>query len=202
MRFKNVFFSLTAVVVLCNSCGSTDIAKYYPENSIITGMDMHQGTWLLYYVDAPYKYHDALYTQASTDFKGLGGHRVIDATATQGILLPIAIPLNPTAAQIKDYHKMCNFDYLINLKAFEVSEDLGVIDLNNHLARSGGSNTGRVTLEIYDLKNGAIVYSQTVTGIDQVEEDDNSDFHTHEKVGEIITGCYSRVMKELIKNLK
>lgn len=201
MRFKITIISL-AMAMLFAACKSTGTAQYYPENKMITTMDMHQGTWLLYNIDAPYKYHDALYNEASTDFKGLGGHHVTDATTATGVLLPEGIPLNPTTAQLKEYYKMCGFDYLINLKAFEVSEDLSTIDLNNHLAKSGGSNTGRVALEIYDLKNGTILYSQTVTGIDYVAEDDTSDFHTHEKVGEIIDGCYNLVMKEFIKNLK
>jgi hypothetical protein len=200
MKLKNLFFSATALLVF-SSCTVTDIAKYYPDNTLITDLNTKEGKWLLGNITISYKYHDELYGKIQSDFKSLLGNRLTEAAFSHGILVPANFPLNPSNQEMKDLYTGTGYDYFINIKALQISQDFGQIDLTNHHNKDDRKNMSRVTLEIYDLKNNTIIYSQNVTGIDQVAADDNSDFHTHQDSGSIMIGCYKEAFKELKKNV-
>lgn len=197
---------LITSVLLCPCCvthngADAGNAQYYRDNVIITDMAAHSGKWLLAIGDTPYKYANEVYGKIRADFKALLGVRLTELSQANGLLLPTNPPLNPSVREMRDMYIGSGYDYFINIKALEVSNGLSAIDLSNHHAKSTGSNSCRVTIEIYDLKNTKVIYSQNVTGIDQVAADDNRDFHFHDNVRVIMMECYMQAMDELKKNL-
>ena len=83
MNTKKLLLSAT-VMLLFSSCTVTDIAKYYPDNVLITDLNMKEGKWLLGNITISYKYYDELYGKIQSDFKSLLGNRLTEATFSHG----------------------------------------------------------------------------------------------------------------------
>ena len=125
------------------------------------------------------------------DFKNLLGERLSYVTEVFGLLLTQKKnPLNPSKQISADIKKGTNYDFFINIKAIETRNDFGSIDLTPHKMSKEGINSNEVTIEIYDLKNLQIIYSQKVIA-SVGKQRDNSDFHMSKPSRSLIIGAYN-----------
>jgi len=185
-------------VFLCFSCTS---ATYIFDNpGQTTGVDFSQGKWLLNEVNVPHYLTQRITALATKDFSENLGERLRYIPDTKGLLLPQKeIQLNPEKSVLNNLHKGTNSDYLINIKARENRNDFGPIDLTNHNAKTGNaSNESEVTIEIYDLKNATIIYSQKViASVAQVKN--SSDVSISKNQYQLILSSYKKLTNDINK---
>lgn len=169
------------------------------DKRIQTGLDFHNGKWLLNTIEAPYFSDDKLTKTVIKDFTKHAKTNLYYAPKTKGLLLPPNIAFNPTKKEITDLKAGSNFDYFINIKAKVVKEQIGVIDFSTHnYPNKEFRNEVLVVVEIYDLNNLEIIYSNTMNGSVQIVENSN-DFYMAKTTNGLILGAYKKIMKDINK---
>lgn len=164
-----------------------------------TGVDFTNEKWLLNEIDAPANCTKYLKETSIRDFKMLLGERLKYVSDVSGLLLTQQkIPLHPSKQIIADIRKGTNYDFFINIKAIETRNDFGSIDLTPHKMSKEGTNSNEVTIEIYDLKNSQIIYTQKVIA-SVGRQNDNNDVHISKTSRSLIIGAYNKLIKD-IKN--
>jgi len=130
---------------------------------------------------------------------------------TNGLMLPPKIPLNPSKQILKEIKAGTQFDYFINIKAKIIKNNVGSITLgtsddNNQVFNddsddysNGDESKVRVTLEVYDLNNFNVIYSQTVIGITQLDYDSKETTFAKDSYSLIITALH-KIIKKIEKN--
>lgn len=161
-----------------------------------TGVDFSNGRWLLNQIDAPAYVQDKLTKLALDDFSKRLKERVSYIPDTRGLLMPQKIAFKPNKSVLINLKKGTNYDYFINIKAAQTSNDFGALDITPHRFNNGGENTNEVTIEIYDLNNLQIIYSQKVTGIVGMTKD-NQDVHLSKTSYGLIVGAYKKLIKDI-----
>jgi hypothetical protein len=166
---------------------------------IQTGLDFHNGKWLLNTIDSPYFLDDKLTKTVIKDFTKHLKSNLYYAPKTKGLLLPQNIAFNPTKKELTDLKAGSNFDYFINIKAKVVKEQIGAIDFSTHnYPNKEYRNEVLVVTEIYDLNNLEIIYSNTINGSVQIVENSN-DFYMAKTTNGLILGAYKKIMKDINK---
>lgn len=179
---------------------SCSLPSYYFENKTQkTGLDFTKGKWLLNEIEAPYEVKQNLTKLALNDFSSYLSNRLVYIHNAKGILLPRKIELNPNKNQIKDLKTGTQFDYFINIKGYNSKSELANMDLTNHKFNKNSKNTGELIIEVYDLNNLEIVFSQKVVGSTSAAEGSNNDVNFYRSTNELIIGGYKKVMKEIDK---
>ncbi|WP_124019303.1 hypothetical protein [Flavobacterium sp. A45] len=193
---KKILF-LSFCMVILSSCNLPSYVFYNPGQT--TGVDFTNGKWLLNEIDAPADCTKYLKETSIRDFKILLGERLNYVTDVSGLLLTQKkIPLNPSKQIIADIKKGTNYDFFINIKATQTRNDFGSIDLTPHRMSREGMNSNEVTIEIYDLKNSQIIYTQKVIA-SVGKPKDNSDVHFSKPSRSLIIGAYNKLIRD-IKN--
>ena len=193
---KKILF-LALCLVIFTSCNLPSYVFYNPRQT--TGVDFTGGKWLLNEIDAPANSTKYLKEASIHDFKILLGERLSYVTDVSGLLLTQKkIPLNPSKRIIVDIKKGTNYDFFINIKAVETRSDVGSIDFTPHKMSQEGVNSNEVTIEIYDLKNSQIIYSQKVIA-SVGKQKDNSDFHVSKSSRSLIIGAYNKLIRDIEK---
>ncbi|OXG00143.1 hypothetical protein BC749_102289 [Flavobacterium araucananum] len=191
---------IALILLFCLQLMSCAFPSYVSQDrKIQTGLDFHSGKWLLNTIDAPYPSDEKLTKIALKDFTKHLKNNLSYVPKTKGILLPRNITFDPTKKQLTDLKAGTNFDYFINVKAKVVKEEIGAVDFSTHNHR-GKSYRNEVTVivEIYDLNNLEIIYSQTVNGSVQIVENSN-DFYMAKTTDGLIVGAYKKIMKDINK---
>lgn len=174
-----------------------------------TGLDFTQGKWLLHNIDNKY-----INEQAVKDFTAFTGNRLSETASTSGLLLTNTVPLQPDRQMLTDLYNGTGYDYYINIKDVIYQDDIAAVeigrnplrtassggvtssvDIRNNLLRSQGS--GGVTLEVYDLKNKSIIYSQTVVGNSQKNPNATGDVNFYKPAANLVIGSYNRIIKDI-----
>ncbi|AWH84360.1 hypothetical protein HYN59_04175 [Flavobacterium album] len=190
MKFRIVLIGM--VLLSLSSCA----LKFYNKEKFVqpAGLDFSQGKWLLGPVKADPDVKDEIAAKIVSDFsKHLKGNLKYSVNE-RSIILPKEIPLNPDRAIILDLKTGTGSDYFINVKCestrknqvnFEAIYQTYYIELIRY---------AKVTLEVYDLNRGEMVYSQSVYG------------KLHEATGlsvkpkrNLIMSCYKEIAKEIRK---
>lgn len=193
MKKHSILFVITILFFSCT------YPKYIFDNKgQSTGVDFTRGKWLLNEVDAPSNVEDKLSALALKDFKLLLSDRVTLVNEAKGLLLPRKINMNPDKSALEDIKQGTNFDYFINIKASKLKDDFGSIDLTPSRFNTGGTNQSEVFLEIYDLNNLQIIYSQRVIGSVDLPQD-NQDIHFSKSSQSLMIGAYKKLMKDVQK---
>ena len=193
---KKILFLVLCFATL-NSCNLPSYVFYNPGQTI--GVDFTNGKWLLNEIDAPANCTIYLKETSIRDFKIFLGERLNYVTDVSGLLLTQKkIPLNPSKQIIAEIRKGTNYDFFINIKAIEKRNDFGSIDLTPHKMSKEGINSNEVTIEIYDLKNSQIIYTQKVIASVR-KQNDNYDVHISKPSRSLIIGAYNKLIKD-IKN--
>ncbi|MFZ0595589.1 MAG: hypothetical protein WAM46_01290 [Flavobacterium sp.] len=189
---------ITIILLLALQLMSCAFPTYVSiDRKIKTGLDFHNGKWLLNTIDAPYFTDDKLTKTVIKDFTKHLKSNLNYLPKTRGVLLPGNIPLNPNRKEITDLKTGSNFDYFINIKATVVKEQIGIIDFNTHNSQNSEyRNEVKVIVEIYDLNNLEIIYSNTINGSVQIVQNSN-DFYIAKTTNGLILGAYKKIMKDI-----
>ncbi|MDX6181757.1 hypothetical protein SGQ44_05545 [Flavobacterium sp. Fl-77] len=109
------------------------------------------------------------------------------------------MPFNPTKKEIKNLKIGTNFDYFINVKALKSKQNVGAIDITPHRFRNESETSVLVQIEIYDLNNEEIIYSETVEGSVAISNNNNNDIIFSKSADGLIFGAYKRIKKDINK---
>ena len=198
MSFKMKKFAILFFIATFFSC-SNRINFISEKHSYNIGLDFTKGTWLLNKIDCP---NDVLNDLTGAVNSGFGAYlkdRMYSTSSLNNNLISKKIELNPSKKELQELKKVTVFDFLINIKAENIKENLPKIDVTNHKYKNKSSNRGSVVVEIYDLNSLEISYSKKITGIGSISESNNSDFNINKSTNEIIIACYKKIMTDLEK---
>lgn len=193
---KKIFFILfTSVLFSCSS------ANYLFENKINnSGFDFTKSKWLLNKIDIQNDLKDEITENIIIDFTKLTDSRFSYILNEKNILVYNKVDMNPNKSILKDLKKGTDFDYFINIRAKTIQNDFkNKLDLTHHNHNKTMKNSVTFQMEIYDLNLFEIVYSQTITGISSISEENNSDVNLIKPNGKLILGCYKKMIKSIIK---
>lgn len=193
MRITRLLLLLPFLFLSCS------VPSYVFTNPAQAGLSFKEGKWLLNSIDGNNDVNNMIYKKAVEDFSGFVGTRLSETGNTNGLLLGAKIPLNPSQKQITDLYKGTKFDYFINIKTNMVKDNLAAVSLNVSHMSDNRQNMSTVTLEVYDLKNGMVIYSQTAQGSAHKPTDSTSDVHLVKSSQGLVLGCYNRLIKDIKK---
>jgi len=154
------------------------------------GLDFTQGKWLLHNVDNKY-----INQQAVKDFTAFTGNMLGETSTAKGLLVTNNVPLQPDKQLLTDLYNGTGYDYYINIKDEITRDDIAAVEIGSNNIRSEGS--AGVTLEIYDLKNKSIIYSQTVVGSTQKNPNAKGDVNFYKPAASLVMGSYNRIIKDI-----
>jgi hypothetical protein len=183
---------LIGTLLFLSSCALT----FYNKQKFVqpAGLDLSQGKWLLGPVKVDNDVKDELVTMVLHDFsKHLKGN-IKYSLNERSIIVPKEVPLDPVKATILDLKKGTGFDYYINIKCESTRKDQADFEAIYETQYIELIRYAKVTLEVYDLDRGEMVYSQSVFG------------KLHEATGlsvkpkrNLIISCYKAIAKEIRK---
>ena len=191
------YFSLL-IGIFFISCNSTSYIFDNPSQT--SGVDFSEGKWLLNEVNVPSYLTEKISRLALEDFSANLGNRLSYSPETQGLLLPQKeIQLNPSKSVLTNLYVGTKYDYFINIKARENKNDFTALDLTNHQQKTGNNfRESEVVIEIYDLKNFTIIYSQKVIAA-AMQSKNSSDVTISKSQYLMILGAYNRIIKDINK---
>ena len=106
------------------------------------------------------------------------------------------VPLNPDTLLLKRLKKQSQFDYLINIKADIIRDDLGVTSSKYDYLNK---NITKTTFEIYDLNTLEIIYSRMVRASVSINENESRDLIFTKEVNGMRVSSLRRILKKLNK---
>ena len=104
------------------------------------------------------------------------------------------IPLEPSKAEIEKLRIGTGYDFYVNIKCKNARNDISDFKLIEHDYYLKQMSFAQITLEVYDLKLGRIVYSQTARG----NIDENTSI-TSRPMYNVIMGCYKKIWEDIDK---
>lgn len=189
---KKVFFIL--IIIVFGSCHST---KYYHSGNVNSRLNFQKGKWLLKNIESPKNIQDVLTKIANEEFETLLGKRFSIATNVGGVFVPNTIPNDPSKSVLKDIKNGTGYDFLINIKAKKISDEVGFLETGNTV--SSVENSGKITLEIYDLNLLEKIYSQSAMGKMHIPKN-NENFGFSKSADNIIITGLTRMLRKIKKN--
>ncbi len=187
---KKIIFFLFLLIL--SSCNITHYFLYSKDQ--MNGLDFSKGKWLIGEIEVNPNVKDNLTNLILKDFSEYLRDRIKYSLNENSLLLPKQIPLNPSKSTILDLKKGANFDYYINIKCKNAKNDLSNFEFADHFYYKKQMSFAQVTLEVYDLNLGKIIYSQTAGG--SIEDDSSITFKPTTKV---ILGCYNKIITDIKK---
>jgi hypothetical protein len=163
------------------------------------GVDFRTGTWLLNHVDAPMGIEEKINKQAFEDFHSILKGRLSRIQDKKSLLIKQNIPFNPSKIELENLKKGTDFDYFINLKAANVKKDFELFSLGNRKNTPQEKNSNEIVLEIYDLNQLDIIYSQKVIASAELDENNQGDVHFAMPSNNMILKGYKKLFKKLKK---
>jgi len=204
---KTLFISILLGLILTSCVTSTYVFKF----STTPGIDFKKGKWLLNEIESPYIIKPQLTEIVKKEFSKYLKNNFYILNKTNGLMLPPRTPLNPSKQILKEIKAGTQFDYFINIKTKILNDDVGSItfgtsDDDNDIFNDDGDDYSngdeskvRVTLEVYDLNNFNIIYSQTVIGITKLDNDSKGMTFAKDSYSLIITSLH-KIIKKIKKN--
>ena len=191
---KKALFLLLSALVL-TSCSMTNFLK---ENSYTKGhLDLTSGKWLLYKIDASKEYHYDYELKALEDFTEIFGSRFtyFPRVSNMGFPMQLSLPVSKEILQL--LKTTTQQDYLILMRAKQVSNDLGSVGLSNSMRQFDMQETNEsyFGMVVYDLNTLEEVYNQKITGTAGRNIDNNKvNFSNSSKT--ILNKTYKRLIKD------
>lgn len=195
---KNHIVLLFFLGVLFIGCKS---AKYsIVNNSPFFSLDLKTGKWLLNDIESTNSVKFEISKIANDKFTQLLGSNFSSKANLKGVLLPNKISLKPNENLLKEIKKNSGFDYLINIKAELIRNDIdGVRVVTESKYNTPQKRIAEVTLEIYNLNNFEIIYSKKAIGIIEIPNNKN-DFYFVNSSNKLLIKCTERLLNNLEKN--
>jgi len=177
--------------LLC-SCNVTHYFLYSKDQ--MNGLDFSSGKWLIGEIEVNPYVKDKLTDAVLKDFSEYLGERTKYSLNEKSLLLPRQVSLNPGKSSILDLKKGTNFDYYVNIKCKNAKNDLSGFEFPDHFYYKKQMSFAEVTLEVYDLNLGEIIYSQTSGG--SIEDETSM---TNKPTSTVIMGCYNKIINDIKK---
>lgn len=191
-----MFPKKVVLLLLFFSVVSCSLPKYTLQNKFnATNLNYDSGTWLLNTLDVPYNIINKVETDLINEFKNNANERFTYYPNSSGIMISKDVPLNPSKTKLKELKLLSGFDYFINVKGDILKDDLGSINTTK-IGSYRESNLTFVALEIYDLNEETIIYSQKVTGY-VTRTEDNDDIHFTKTSKELLLKSFSKLLDDL-----
>ncbi|MNX86019.1 hypothetical protein D3C86_1178780 [compost metagenome] len=181
------YFLFLLLLTSCNTTHYFVISKSHTQ-----GIDFSNGKWLIGEIAVNPYAKDKITNLVLKDFSEYLGERVKYSLNEKSLLLPQQVRLNPSKSTILDLKKGADFDYYVNIKCKNAKNDLSDFDFADHFYYKKQMSFAEVTLEVYDLNLGEIIYSQTSGGS---IEDENS--FTNKPTTAIIIGTYNKIINDI-----
>jgi hypothetical protein len=180
------FYLFCLSILLLQSCTTPSYVFKGPNQ---VGLDFTQGKWLLHNVGNKY-----INEQAVKDFTAFTDGRLGETSTAKGLLI-VTVPLQPDKQLLTDLYNGTGYDYYINIKDEITRDDIAAVEIGNNNIQSEGS--AGVTLEVYDLKNKSIIYSQTVVGSTHKNPNAKGDVNFYKPAASLVMGSYNRIIKDI-----
>lgn len=177
-----------------SSCASRQYFLRFPDD--LPGIDFKNGKCLIGEIDVNKNVKNVLTEKIKESFLPFFKDRLYFATDSQSLLLAKNTPFNPTKSQILDIKGGTGYDFFVNIKCKNSRNDLSKFELIEHSYYIKQMSFAVVTVQIYDLNAGKIIYTQETQG--SIMEDDDL---TSKPTTVIILGCYDKILENLKKKI-
>lgn len=189
MKKKLTFVILFGMLLSCRT------HPYYEENFTQNmGIDFSKGKWILGNIDIDSDFRDELTKLAFDDFAKHLNDRLINSVNDRTLLIAQVVPLNPMKGKIQDLKKGTNCDFYINIKCKNERNNGNQFDVSEKTYYKEQLTFAKVNIEIYDLNNGIIVYSQGISSA--FNENASLSINPARK---LIFGCYAKIIDDINK---
>lgn len=182
-------FLLIFAALLVLGCNSEIYHLYSPVKS--DGVDFTKGRWLIGDINTNAGIKEALSDMAFQDFSIHLKNR-LGEVRSERLLIAASVPLNPSKKELETLKKGTNYDYYINIKSKNQDSDLDNFEWTEHGYYRQDKAFAALAIQIYDLNQGKIIYSQTANG-----SIDKSLSITSKPTQKVILGCYKKVRDDL-----
>lgn len=129
------------------------------------GLDFREGKWLIGDININAHFKDELTAFVFKDFNAILGERVKQAYNERSLLIGNKVPTQPSKEEIEKLRIGSGYDFYINIKCQNSRNDISDFKLIDHDYYLKQMSFAQIILEVYDLKLGKIVYSQTARGL-------------------------------------
>ena len=185
---------LFTIAFIFSSCSFTSYR--FDDQKPRTGVNFTIGKWLLNTIESPSGVQEKLVEKSTKDFETILGNRFSFRPLSSGLILPpkMDFPLDKT--MLKNIKLGSGCDYFINIKAQEIRNDFGSIDLTPGRFNNGGQKSNQISIEIYDLNTETVIYSQRVIA-SVGKPTDNRDVNFSKTSNSMLIRAYEKLVKDL-----
>ena len=180
------------IVITLYSCNVNNFVLLNSDRT--NGLDFQSGKWLIGNVEVNPYYKDKITELAYADFKSRLGERLNSVSEQKSLLIPVKVDLNPKKEEIEKLRIGTKHDYFINIKVRSNRNDINDFKIIEHDYYLKQMSFAEITLEVYNLEQGKIVYSQTARG--KIDEHQSI---TSRPIYNVIMGCYKKIWKDIEK---
>lgn len=196
MKPINFFLSLSLITL--TSCGG---AEYFYNFEQGRSLEFTNGKWIL---NKPYTNYDdeKIYRVVKREFEEILGDSLYEISELRqnNRLVELQIPLSPTPKDLKDLRINSTCDYLINIHAQIVKDEMDFIVSSRNSGTTKRTNEARSVIIIYDLKKLKIISKSSVTGtveVTKTKDDGSLDFASSS--GTIILNGLAKLVRKYKK---
>lgn len=171
---------------------------HYINNNINTGVDLKNGKWLLNNIEASYPLNKELHKIINGYFVSKLGKRLFCINNVKSLYLNDK-DLTSSKSKMIALYKETNIHFFICASAKVLKKEFDAIDTTNHrFKNSEKENKVQVEINIYDLKNGEVLFKKTLVGTTVLQQN-NSDINLTTSNDFMIKKGIKKIIKELDK---
>ncbi|MGI9527568.1 MAG: hypothetical protein ACR2MS_10715 [Weeksellaceae bacterium] len=202
-------FTLLALSILVNSCSvlmpswtTADYTLYQPYPH--PWVDMSQGTWAVYEVEAPFEVAAKIDEEVHEGFGNLLGGRLIDAQLDDLLLIDKSLDSNDFDKEtLEQLAEASEVDYIILVKVrrgveVRYNEQLAPFERTNEdddYIRSVHKKVHYANIKIYDLNQAKIIFDRSCKAVLKMEDRELIDFSPSDK--KMMIKAYKRLFDSL-----
>ena len=170
----------------------------FQNNNQTIGLNFTEGKWLLNEINAPIGIEDKLTKLAIKDFSKFTNGNLDYSVTTKKLLMQKINKSNLNTAELKKIKIGTNYDYFININAQTLKNEINNINIRNHKYQTEGSKEISIVLEVYDLNNLVVLYSQEVKGFVKLPQNSN-DVTLSYSINNLVLGGYKKIIRDITK---
>ncbi|MDI1316459.1 hypothetical protein [Flavobacterium sp.] len=180
------------ILISFSSCNTNHFVLYNSDKT--NGLDFSNGKWLMGNIDVNSHFKEELTELAIKNFESHLGERVKYALNEKSLLIANKVPTEPSKAEIEKLRIGTGYDYYINIKCQNSRNDISDFKLIEHNYYLKQMSFAQIIVEVYDLKAGKTIYTQTARG----NIDENASI-TSRPMYNVIMGCYKKIWDDIEK---
>jgi len=190
-KLISIFISIL-FILMTQSCRTYSFYRDIPPQ--MSAVDFSKGKWILGNISVELDYRDEITKLAFEDFSKHLQNRLINVNNDRTLLLPTVVPFNLDKSKILDLKKGTNCDYYINIKCENERNNGNQFDTYEKTYYKKQLTLAKVSIEIYDLNQGTIVFYQGISSF----YDENIGL-SYNPARTFIFGCYEKLIDDINK---